>query len=36
VLFVLAWLDKDYPQLFLPGPGDPLEKLKADLKGLYR
>lgn len=36
ILAFFAWLDKKYPDLLPRGPGDPFEKLKADLKGLYR
>ena len=36
ILSFFAWVDKNHPDLLPRGPGDPFEKLKADLKGLYR
>lgn len=36
ILFFFAWLDKNYPDLLPRGPGDKFDRLKTDLKGLYR
>lgn len=36
ILPFFAWLDKNHRDLLPRGLGDPFEKLKADLKGLYR
>jgi hypothetical protein len=36
ILPFFAWLDKHHPDLLPRGPGDLFEKLKGDLKGLYK
>lgn len=35
IFFFYRWLVRRYPELLPVGKGDPYERLKADLKGLY-
>jgi hypothetical protein len=36
VLLFYAWLEKRYPHLLPPGPGDLSDRLKVDLNGLFK
>jgi hypothetical protein len=36
VLLFYSWLDKHYPHLLPTGPGDPYQRLKMDLIGLFK
>ena len=36
ILLFCAWLKQHYSHLLSPGPGDPCQRLKVDLAGLYQ